>query len=144
MITPKGNLTQSWTAARSHGFYEEGDWGWDIWLFDVNHVFVPKLLKEAIAALPAVAMVYGWDGKKWSVVPWTVPGDVPALIGYHGGPLHVCTSHDPMPVGDPKAGVQMAGGGAIVTGGSGGNRAISHSRHDAPCIIMDCYIECQP
>src|SRR5215216_5762884 len=88
---------------------------WQTWLADVNQVFVPMILNKAIAALTAVPVVYGWDGKQWNVVPWTLPGDVPSLIGYRGGPLHVCTSYDPAPVGGPKASLMLAGAGMVTS-----------------------------
>ena len=79
VITLKGNLTGTWTSTLSFHSLEGGSWG--VWLADVSRVFVPAILDAAIAALPAVAVAYSWDGKKWNVVRWSVPGDVPALIG---------------------------------------------------------------
>jgi len=137
-VTPtKGNLTRLWTATHSPSLLEEGDW--QTWLGTVNDLFVPAIIDEAIAALTAVPVVYGWDGKQWNVVPWTLPGDVPSLIGYRGGPLHVCTSHDPAPVGDPKAPLLVAGAGIVMVGNINATPV-----HGAPCQIIGCYIEPQP
>jgi len=116
---------------------EEMEWNDTVRWFTqfVPAQFVPAIIDEAIRNLPPVAVAYGWDGKKWGVVPWTVPGDVPTLIGYYGGPLDVRSSDDPAPVGEPKAGLQMRGIGNIVMSGCYSTTC------GASCLLIDCYIE---
>ena len=119
---------------------EEIEWKGNLWWFTIDvSDWIDQISDKAIAALTAAPVVYGWDGKQWNVVPWTLPGDVPSLIGYRGGPLHVCTSHDPAPVGDPRAVLLVAGAGTVM----GGN-VNARPTYDTPCQIIGCYIEPQP
>jgi hypothetical protein len=131
--------------ARLVPVYTEEEMAWNAWLDVTNYVLVPAIMDEALAALPAVAIAYGWDHKKktWGVVPWTVLGEVPALIGYHGGPLHITNSHEPPPTRDPCAGLMI---GSTLIGTPKGKRtnAGASAYHETPCTIIDCYIEADP